>query len=384
MASVDSKTSIKIDELINGTVVSGYINDSGHLILVTAGGSEINTGSMPTSGTVGSSAGSIQPWPGSASTAPVGWILCDGASYSRTTYPELFAIIGTTYGTEDPSSFNVPDLRGRTVVGLDTTQVEFNTLNKKAGAKEHQLSEGEMPAHNHGGTTSSAGSHSHGGGTGSSGAHTHTTTTYGRPINVTLDSGSVFTRHTATGATQTYNMGSSSNGAHAHTIGADGAHTHTIPSQGGGGAHNNLQPYNTLNYIICVTSSATSLPGPVAIVTSTTRPEEPVAGNLIYETDTLKTYLWDGANWQLVGGGGGTGSSAVVELPALTAGVWETVSHGITAFITQIDVAFMLTATGEAIELDVRNDITAPIDSFDVRSDLSWSAGDISALVQGA
>lgn len=55
-----------------------------------------------------------------ASTAPAGWIKANGAAVSRTTYAALFLAIGTTYGAGDGSTtFNVPDLRGEFVRGLD-------------------------------------------------------------------------------------------------------------------------------------------------------------------------------------------------------------------------------------------------------------------------
>lgn len=50
---------------------------------------------------------------------PAGWLLCDGSSVSRTTYPNLFAAIQTNYGSADGASFNLPDLRGRFVRGTD-------------------------------------------------------------------------------------------------------------------------------------------------------------------------------------------------------------------------------------------------------------------------
>ena len=56
-------------------------------------------------------------------TAPEGTLYCNGAAISRTTYSELFAAIGTTYGAGDGSTtFNVPDLRGRWIVGADAEQ----------------------------------------------------------------------------------------------------------------------------------------------------------------------------------------------------------------------------------------------------------------------
>ena len=56
----------------------------------------------------------------SGSSAPSGWVMCDGAGISRTTYATLFGAIGTSFGVGDGSStFNVPDLRGRVLVGKD-------------------------------------------------------------------------------------------------------------------------------------------------------------------------------------------------------------------------------------------------------------------------
>jgi microcystin-dependent protein len=53
--------------------------------------------------------------------APEGNLLCDGASYLRTQYPDLFAVIGTSYGSASSTHFNVPDLRGRFLRGVDGT-----------------------------------------------------------------------------------------------------------------------------------------------------------------------------------------------------------------------------------------------------------------------
>ena len=75
----------------------------------------------------------------SGSTAPNGYLLCDGSTVSRTTYSDLFSVIGTTYGSGDGSTtFNLPNLKGRTVVMQDTTQTEFDTLGETGGSKELQ------------------------------------------------------------------------------------------------------------------------------------------------------------------------------------------------------------------------------------------------------
>ena len=65
--------------------------------------------------------------PFAMSTAPEGWLLCDGASYLRADYDELFAVIGTSYGSVDATHFNVPDLRGIFVRGRDTRAVGSGT-----------------------------------------------------------------------------------------------------------------------------------------------------------------------------------------------------------------------------------------------------------------
>ncbi|MCP4134598.1 MAG: hypothetical protein GY754_26730 [bacterium] len=61
--------------------------------------------------------GTIAPFAGD--TIPDGWLLCDGQSYGRTGYSELYQAIGTAWGTPDSASFNVPDLRGIFLRGVD-------------------------------------------------------------------------------------------------------------------------------------------------------------------------------------------------------------------------------------------------------------------------
>lgn len=63
--------------------------------------------------------GSIFPYAGSILPLNKGWFLCDGASYLRSEYPDLFAVIGNNFGTADGTHFNVPDLRGQFLKGYD-------------------------------------------------------------------------------------------------------------------------------------------------------------------------------------------------------------------------------------------------------------------------
>ena len=65
-----------------------------------------------------SEVGKIQPW--GKATAPAGYVLCDGAAISRTDYADLFAVVGTTYGTGNGSTtFNGPNLQGKMPQGFD-------------------------------------------------------------------------------------------------------------------------------------------------------------------------------------------------------------------------------------------------------------------------
>ena len=104
---------------------------------------------------VGRAGGQASVPPGSVTafagaSAPGGWLLCGGQAVSRTTYAELFAAIGATYGAGNGSTtFNVPNLAGRVPVGLDAGQTEFNTLGKTGGAKTHTLTTAQIPDHRH-------------------------------------------------------------------------------------------------------------------------------------------------------------------------------------------------------------------------------------------
>lgn len=91
-------------------------------------------------------AGTITMFAGS--TAPTGWLICDGRSVSSTDYPELYAAIGTTYGGYG-TNFQLPDLRGRFPVGKNSGT--FSALGGKGGEEKHTLTIAEMPAHQHAG-----------------------------------------------------------------------------------------------------------------------------------------------------------------------------------------------------------------------------------------
>lgn len=192
--------------LKNGLQVNGslYLN-----------GQEINSGGGGKSGDT-LPIGSMTPY--GKSQPPTNWLICNGQAVSRTTYADLFAVIGTSYGAGDGSTtFNLPDKRGKVSVGLNSSDSDFNTIGKTGGEKTHTLSVEEMPNHNHPLTASYTfdQTHSHGGGT------------YAQSVS-----------EGANPAGGTYST------------------SDRIASTGGGQAHNNVQPYEVDCWIIKAFQSA--------------------------------------------------------------------------------------------------------------------------------
>ena len=180
--------------------------------------------------------GVIQAYGGSA--APSGYMLCNGAAVSRTTYADLFSAIGTNYGVGDGSTtFNVPNLQGRVAVGLSAADAEFNVRGETGGAKTHALASNEVPAHVHlvdppDSTTTTNGSHTH---------------SYNDRYRGTTISDDASDRNVASDALNDAARTTGSGGSHAHTLDIPAFNS---GSSGGGVAHNNLQPYLVVNYII--------------------------------------------------------------------------------------------------------------------------------------
>lgn len=74
----------------------------------------------------GINTGIIVPW--SSASVPTGFLECDGAAVSRSTYSALFAVVGTTYGAGDGSStFNLPDLQDNVAIGKSGTKALAST-----------------------------------------------------------------------------------------------------------------------------------------------------------------------------------------------------------------------------------------------------------------
>ncbi len=154
---------------------------------------------------VGAITGEVRTFAGVV--APSGWLDCDGSAVSRTTYIELFNIIGTTYGVGDGSTtFNLPDMRGRMPIGAGTgTGLTARTLGSQYGQEGLLLT--DLPSHSHtiSGTTGGTGDHSH------------------DPAN-----GGSFLVNSSSGVTAAYAGTGAATWGQINTAGS-GAHTHTLP-----------------------------------------------------------------------------------------------------------------------------------------------------------
>lgn len=84
------------------------------------------------------------PW------APVGWGLCDGTQLSIAQYQALFSLLGTVYGGNGQTTFNLPDLMGRMPRGQGQGAGMGNVnIGEQAGAENRTLTINEMPQHTH-------------------------------------------------------------------------------------------------------------------------------------------------------------------------------------------------------------------------------------------
>lgn len=85
--------------------------------------------------------------------APEGWAKCNGQLLDPANYPELFALIGTTFGGDGTTSFALPDLQGRIPLGYGSgSGLSSYTIAQSGGDETHTLTPSEMPAHSHNST----------------------------------------------------------------------------------------------------------------------------------------------------------------------------------------------------------------------------------------
>ena len=88
--------------------------------------------------------GSVFALAGSQAGVPTGYLECDGSSVSRSTYSALFAVIGTTYGSASSTTFNLPNLRGQFIRGVNTTG-SGTDANRNIGSSQSE----DNKSHNH-------------------------------------------------------------------------------------------------------------------------------------------------------------------------------------------------------------------------------------------
>ena len=202
------------------------------------------------------------------STAPAGYLLCQGQQVAISAQPALHAVLGTTYGALTNGSggvgtthFRVPNLQGRIPVGraVDPLETEFDVLGETGGAKEVTLSSSQIPAHSHPNTLSdntvASSGHSHGPGSYAAGigATNNNIAAIGYVASFVRGGGPGQSTYTITGGiggAQNFNhytpvYGDSAGPSGTTTVGITNAN-----NTGGGGAHTNLQPYIVVNYII--------------------------------------------------------------------------------------------------------------------------------------
>ena len=167
-------------------------------------------------------------------TAPVGWLICDGAAVDRTLFAALYAAIGNTFGPGNgTTTFNLPDMRGRVAAGVGTgtgggasgtgaptggTALAAVALAGWFGTNDVTLTSAQIPAHTHP-ITDPGHTHPQNGGTGGADITRLTASTHDTPT------GAGNTSSSTTGITVNNNTG-------------------------GGGSHTNLQPTVGLNFII--------------------------------------------------------------------------------------------------------------------------------------
>lgn len=184
-----------------------------------AGGSIVRIG--------GEAPGVIKMWGGAS--IPPGYLNCDGSVYNISSYPELGAELGATWGGNGTTTFAVPDLRGRAPIGVGTgAGLSARVLAATTGAETVTLTSAQsgLPAHTHTGSADAAGAHTHNVGNG-------------------LGSGSGPGGYVSGSVDEFATLSTTSDGSHTHTV--------TINANAAADAvqaHNNMQPSAAVYFII--------------------------------------------------------------------------------------------------------------------------------------
>lgn len=155
-------------------------------------------------------------------TPDAGYLFCDGAAVSRTTYAALFDAIGSKYGAGNgTSTFNLPNALGRVMLGGAPAD-----LGRQGGAASVVLSGAQMPSHAHGGGTA---------GMNAANPHSH--------VNSLMN---VFPYSPPGGGVNVFSPDASNIGVAWPNAAVDVNHAHAITAEGGSQAHENMPPYVTV------------------------------------------------------------------------------------------------------------------------------------------
>lgn len=194
-------------------------------------------------------------------SAPNGWLLCYGQLVLRGDYPDLFAVIGESFGVGDGiNTFGIPDLRGRATFGrdgmggtgagrisgsnlegsADGTSASGNHVGSYGGEQTHVLTIDELPAHDHDGETEA------------DGVHTHTIANTESPSGTppSLLAGQYITQACTNSDNRDYSLNGTGTAPTVGKTSDSSSHTHPIPSQGDDEEHQNLPPLMIVTKII--------------------------------------------------------------------------------------------------------------------------------------
>lgn len=182
--------------------------------------------------------GTVLAW--APNFAPRNWAYCDGQLLAISSNTALFSLIGTIYGGNGQTTFGLPDLRGRAVIGFGQGPGLSNyAQGTKGGSESVTLNTQQMPAHNHSAQLNSL-----------SVQPVYSTSNAARetpqegdvPAKVGQSSGPTFNAQRAYGDNSSTVDGATLSGSGSVTIG----------NTGGNQSHENRQPYQVLSWIICL------------------------------------------------------------------------------------------------------------------------------------
>lgn len=218
-----------VQTLTNKDLSSGTNSFPSSLVTLTGSQTLTNKTFDSTSPTAFLPPGVIQMFAGNSGSVPTGWLLCDGSAVSRTTYANLFAVIGTTFGAGNGSTtFNLPNFNNRFPYGSNVSNPGGT-----GGASTVTLTENELPEHRHAAGDASAQLI-----TSTDGDHVHGLDWVG------TDSGNGGSIVRGLGVDGTFSTPVNSSGSHGHTVIGDTA------AAGGGEPFSILPPYLRIHFII--------------------------------------------------------------------------------------------------------------------------------------